>query len=157
MGTQSSTIGWKTPRKEESGELQSMGSQRVRHDWATYATTLDLSDPLCILSPRCGLGTQLLLFSCSVMSDSLWPCGLQHARLPSRCSIKHFWKECKYQEWEKYIGGTQKQYWVINELLIFGGMRKCFFLLQKPRTKDHYHHHPKHTHTHTHTHTQSHW
>ena len=153
MGTQSSTIGWKTPWKEESGELQSMGSQRVRHDWATYATTLDLSDPLCILSPRCGLGTQLLLFSCSVMSDSLWPCGLQHARLPSRCSIKHFWKECKYQEWEKYIGGTQKQYWVINELLIFGGMRKCFFLLQKPRTKDHYHHHPKHTHTHT----QSHW
>ena len=25
---------------------------------------------------------QLLLFSCSVMSDSLWPPGLQHARLP---------------------------------------------------------------------------
>ena len=26
--------------------------------------------------------TVLLLFSCSVMSDSLWPHGLQHARLP---------------------------------------------------------------------------
>ena len=25
----------------------------------------------------------MLLFSCSVVSDSLWPCGLQHARLPS--------------------------------------------------------------------------
>ena len=25
---------------------------------------------------------QLLLFSCSVLSDALWPCGLQHARLP---------------------------------------------------------------------------
>ena len=28
-------------------------------------------------------GILLLFFSCSVMSDSLWPHGLQHARLPS--------------------------------------------------------------------------
>ena len=31
----SSTIDWKTPWTEEPGRLQSMGSQRVRHDWAT--------------------------------------------------------------------------------------------------------------------------
>ena len=32
----SSILAWKIPWKEESGRLQSMGSQRVRHDWATF-------------------------------------------------------------------------------------------------------------------------
>ena len=32
MGTHSSTIAWKIPRTEEPGGLQSMGSQRVRHN-----------------------------------------------------------------------------------------------------------------------------
>ena len=31
----SSTLAWKIPWKEEPGRLQSMGSQRVGHDWAT--------------------------------------------------------------------------------------------------------------------------
>ena len=31
----SSTIAWKIPWTEEPGSLQSMGSQRVGHDWAT--------------------------------------------------------------------------------------------------------------------------
>ena len=35
VATHSSTLVWKTPRTEEPGRLQSMGSQRVRHDWAT--------------------------------------------------------------------------------------------------------------------------
>ena len=34
-GTHSSTLAWKTSRTEESGGLQSMGSLRVGHDWAT--------------------------------------------------------------------------------------------------------------------------
>ena len=33
--THSSIHAWKTPWTEEPGGLQSMGSQRVRHDWAT--------------------------------------------------------------------------------------------------------------------------
>ena len=32
MATHSSTIAWKIPWTEETGRLQSMGSQRVRHD-----------------------------------------------------------------------------------------------------------------------------
>ena len=32
--THSSTLAWKIPWTEEPGRLQSMGSQRVRHDWA---------------------------------------------------------------------------------------------------------------------------
>ena len=33
--THSTTLAWKIPWIEEPGRLQSMGSQRVRHDWAT--------------------------------------------------------------------------------------------------------------------------
>ena len=32
MATHSSTLAWRIPRTEEPGRLQSMGSQRVRHD-----------------------------------------------------------------------------------------------------------------------------
>ena len=32
MAIHSSTLAWKIPRMEEPGGLQSMGSQRVRHD-----------------------------------------------------------------------------------------------------------------------------
>ena len=35
MATHSSTLAWKIPWMEEPGGLQSVGSQRVRHDWAT--------------------------------------------------------------------------------------------------------------------------
>ena len=36
MATHSSIHAWKTPSTEEPGGLQSMGSQRVGHDWATW-------------------------------------------------------------------------------------------------------------------------
>ena len=35
MATHSSTLAWKIPWTEERGRLQSMGSQRVRHEWVT--------------------------------------------------------------------------------------------------------------------------
>ena len=35
MAPHSSTLAWKIPWMEEPGSLQSMGSLRVRHDWAT--------------------------------------------------------------------------------------------------------------------------
>ena len=35
MATQSSILAWKIQRMEEPGRLQSMGSLRVRHNWAT--------------------------------------------------------------------------------------------------------------------------
>ena len=35
MAPHSSTLAWKIPLTEEPGRLQSMGSQRVRHDWLT--------------------------------------------------------------------------------------------------------------------------
>jgi len=35
MASHSSTLAWKIPWTEEPSRLQSMGSQKVRHDWAT--------------------------------------------------------------------------------------------------------------------------
>ena len=43
MATRSSTLAWKLSWTEEPGRLQSMGWQRVRHDWVT---SLSLSFPL---------------------------------------------------------------------------------------------------------------
>ena len=39
MAPHSSTLAWKIPWMEEPGGLQSMGSLRVRHDWATSLFT----------------------------------------------------------------------------------------------------------------------
>ena len=40
MATHSSTLAWKIPWTEEPGRLQSMGSLRVGHDWATSLSLL---------------------------------------------------------------------------------------------------------------------
>ena len=37
MATHSSILAWRIPRTEEPGGLQSIGSQRVRHDWSNLA------------------------------------------------------------------------------------------------------------------------
>ena len=50
VATYSSILAWRIPWTEESGGLQSMGSQRVfRHDWATNAFTFS---PSCLLYKR---------------------------------------------------------------------------------------------------------
>ena len=54
MATHSSTLAWKISWTEEPGRLQSMGSQRVRHDWATSLSLLHGRrnspwDPCCLL------------------------------------------------------------------------------------------------------------
>ena len=62
----SSILAWKIPWTEEPGRLQSMGSQRVGHDWETKHRTGH-----CYMS----LGRSLPFFepeSCSVLSDFLW-------------------------------------------------------------------------------------
>ena len=39
MATHSSILGWRIPRTEEPGSLQSMVSQRLRQDWVTNTQT----------------------------------------------------------------------------------------------------------------------
>ena len=42
MATHSSLLAWRIPWTEESGWLQSMGSQRMRHDWVTNSFIFNL-------------------------------------------------------------------------------------------------------------------
>ena len=73
MVTHSSVLAREIPWTEEPGGLQSMGLQRV--------------------------GVNLVLFSHSVMSDSLWPHGLQPTRLPCPASPKAFSNSCPLSQW----------------------------------------------------------
>ena len=74
MATHSSILAWEIPWTEEPGRLQSLGSLRVRHNFVAKTTH-------CLINWK-------LLFSCSVVPDSLWPHGLQHARLPCPSPLK---------------------------------------------------------------------
>ena len=60
MATHSSILAWRIPWMEESGGLQSTGSQRVGHDWATslhftslHFTSLHFTSPDSRKSPGC--------------------------------------------------------------------------------------------------------
>ena len=59
MAPHSSTLAWKTPWAEEPGRLQSMGSLRVGHNWATSLSCIGEGhgNPLqcsCLENPRDG-------------------------------------------------------------------------------------------------------
>ena len=83
MAIHSSTLAWKIPWTEEPDRLQSMEFQRVRHNWATSLHFLSS-----------------VQFSHSVVSDCLWPHGLQHVRFlcpspsPGVCS-----NSCPLSQW----------------------------------------------------------
>ena len=62
VATHSSILVWKIPWMEKPGRLQSMGSQRVRHDWGT-SLSLSWVWVLCLI-------TQLCLTLCELMDDS---------------------------------------------------------------------------------------
>ena len=110
MATHSSVLAWRIPGTGEPGGLPSMGSHRVGHDWsdlaAAAAAVLKISRIFWIfyveylvickqwlfylffsnfnsfISFPSSLLWLLLLFSRSIVSDSLQAHGLQHARLP---------------------------------------------------------------------------
>ena len=59
MAPHSSTLAWKIPWTEQPGRLQSMGSLRVGHDWATSCSRIGEGNgnPLqysCLENPRDG-------------------------------------------------------------------------------------------------------
>ena len=76
MATHSSTLAWKIPWMEEPGGLQSMESQRVRHDWATSLSHFSLSctgegngNPLQLFLPEESQGRRSLVGSQRVGHD----------------------------------------------------------------------------------------
>ena len=90
MATHSSVLAWRIPGTGEPGGLPSMGSHRVGHAWSDLAAAAAAA---AAMSPRrgvsrlnshlqCNLAMWLgLVLNHSVVSDSLWPHGLQPVRL----------------------------------------------------------------------------
>ena len=82
MATPSSILARKIPRTEEPSRLWSMGSQRVRHDKHTHFEVSSVQ------------------FSCSVVSDPLWPHELQHTRSPCPSPIPRVYSNsCPLSWW----------------------------------------------------------
>ena len=61
MATHSSTLAWKIPWTEEPGGLQSMRSQRVRHDWATSLSFFFIPYLIFFFSPFLYIQKHLLM------------------------------------------------------------------------------------------------
>ena len=79
MATHSSILAWRIPWTEEPGRLQSMGSQRVTHDWA-HGTEVQFAirhfSPGCLIGPsnpclclKWNLFPQHLPFSMNTITD----------------------------------------------------------------------------------------
>ena len=105
MTIHSSTIAWKIPWTEEPGRLQSMGSQRVGHDWATWSSLRSLqAKSLCLLLASChsGFNTHRIQSSYFHGSISCFSCRQlplqilsRMLTLPSPINIsKPWWRIC---------------------------------------------------------------
>ena len=64
MASHSSMLAWRSPWTEESGGLQSLGSQRVRHVWATKLSTAQHSHFWSVEEKHVEL--MEILFPCSI-------------------------------------------------------------------------------------------
>ena len=78
MAPHSSTLAWKIPWTEEPGRLQSMGSQRVGHDWATSLSLFTVMhwrrkwQPTPVFLPGDSQGRG------SLVGCRLWGCRVRH-------------------------------------------------------------------------------
>ena len=55
MATCSSILSWRLPWTEEPGGLQSVGSQRIGHDWVSISALLTMPKPLTVwITINCG-------------------------------------------------------------------------------------------------------
>ena len=69
MATHSSILAWRIPWREESCRLQSMGSQRVRHDWVT---SISLSLSMCNVNANLPIYPFLLLEAPDFNQHTSW-------------------------------------------------------------------------------------
>ena len=85
MSTHSRTLAWKIPWTEEPGRLQSMGPQRVRHDWATELNWTE------------GIITHTHIHTCIWMYTCEWVCMCIHL-----CA-------CMYTYWASLVAQRLKR------------------------------------------------
>ena len=112
MAPHSSTLAWKIPWTEESGRLQSMGSQRVGHDWAT---SLSLSLSECESWTR---GAEELMFlNCGAGGDSWESLGQQRDQTSQswgKSVLNIHWKDW-WWSWSPNTLATWCESWIIRK------------------------------------------
>ena len=101
MATHSSTLAWRIPWMEEPGRLQSTGSQRVGHDWATSLS----------LSPKEGFRHIAKWFQFTFKKCNFELCNF-HSLIHSiyQLSIYQYWNlfSCWYLHLKKNYGDQQR-------------------------------------------------
>ena len=65
-----------------NSQIDSLGLRRKVYEWALKSSIWDWIQTLLLVGRNLGQLVVVVLFNRSVMSSSLWPHGLQHARLP---------------------------------------------------------------------------
>ena len=72
MATHSSILAWRIPRTEEPGGLQSLGSQRVKHDWGTMHSFAAIHLSLSVIQKKKKIERLQNIFSYSL--QCFWFC-----------------------------------------------------------------------------------
>jgi len=100
MTTHSSVLAWRIPGTEEPGGMPSMGLHRVRHDWSDLAAAAARYKSRPIENAQLQRWISSVQFSHSVISNSLWPHGLQHARPPCPSPTpRAYSNSCPLSQW----------------------------------------------------------
>ena len=109
MATHSSTLVWKTPWTEEPGRLQSLGSQRVGHDWAT---SLSLSQLLlrCIISSVQQSDMVIYILSFLTLKQRVWETSLVAQWISVCLPTQGTWVQSLVEEDPTYCGETKPVY-----------------------------------------------
>ena len=82
MATRCSILAWRIPYTKEPGGPQSVGSQRLRHDWATNTLTFHLARFLFGISPRVGISASA---GAAVICSLTWSESCASIVRPSGC------------------------------------------------------------------------
>ena len=126
MAPHSSTFAWRIPWTEEPGRLQSMGSWRVGHDWATSLSLFCPSQPQNWTQVSCIAGGFLTSWATreAHLLAYIWAKSYNTKPLIIKCSISYviYWE--LYRRWKtEWLNG----YRMIGSVSVSG---VCFVITQ---------------------------
>ena len=114
LATHSSIFAWRIPWTEKPGGLQSMGSQRVRHDWATTHTQL----VWCIIFTGYRMWIYMAHYSAAT---SMFPVCFNYGKaFPDEAGNtgQHQWSPLAWSQWETTMESNRKVIWPVLHLKI---------------------------------------
>ena len=128
MATHYSILAWRIPGTEEPGEQQSMGLQRVRHDWATKPPTSTIHEPWFYYLIICLRAFSIIVY---ISSHAFSYCVLHHSDVqlfiysflyqwlftlfPALFAITNTWNQPQYSSTNEWI---KKMKYIYNGILL---------------------------------------